>query len=138
MFLGVAGVVLLGIGLKIIPISPRPSVPANLAVNVSGWSSPETVGSGEGTAIHVSAMTEQSTSVPGANVYIRDAGNGTFLLSGTNTVEGMTDDRGQFYAMWTPPRTPQDRDTVLYEMQAKVIKDGKTLGIIPISVRVHR
>ena len=137
LLLGIIGVALLLIGMKIIPIPASSSDAHKLAVNITGWSSPEIINSGEGTTIHVSAITEAGTALPGANVYIRDPGEGKFSLSGSNAVEGMTDDRGQFNAGWAPTRDSQGTGITLHEMQAKVTKDGQILGMVAISVRVR-
>lgn len=132
--LGCIGLLLLMVGLKLLPFPAKSNLSQPLAVTVTGWSSPSEIRFGQGTAIHITLMTEHSTAVSGATVVIRDASGGKFLVSGSGTVEGMTDDRGTFQAFWAPPA---GGSAGFYEMQAKVTKDGVVLGIVSVTVNVH-
>jgi hypothetical protein len=134
--LGIVGLLLLALGLGVV----RPPKPANAPKSVfliTGYPTDSSIGPHQGTYIHVRVTTDHGTAVTGAMVSIREAGGGKFGLSGSNTVTGMTDDRGEFQADWAPAQDTQLTSNMRYEMQATVTNDGATIGMVQISVNVH-
>lgn len=136
--LAVVGLLLLAVGLKLIPVPPDTETAKELSVTVKGWSQPDVIRPGDGATVAVDVMTERSTAVTNAVVVMTDGGGGRFLLSGSKTVEGMTNDRGHFETTWTPPAAATlASQAAEFQIQAKVTKDDKVLGIIPIVVNVR-
>src|SRR5215467_12360940 len=86
--LGVVGIVLLAFGLGAVSLPKRPSMPTP---EVTAFSHSHSIGPGQGTSIHVRAMTG-GICVQGAIATIRDNSGGRFLPSNTTTVSGMLGD----------------------------------------------